>query len=212
MTQAHPLQWPQGWPRTPAHRREEGKYKFRRANRSGAAREPFWTFAEARDSLFDEVRKLGAYEGRTVLSSNFPVGRDGYVLDRGNKRPDDQGVAIYFQLGGKSMAMAQDRYNRAEENMRSLALAIEAMRQLDRHGGGVMMERAFSGFAALAAPTAQREWWDVLECRRDASLEVIKAQHRRLAADNHPDRGGDPAKMAEINAARDRAIAERSIK
>jgi hypothetical protein len=41
------------------------------------------------------------------------------------------------------------------ENMRSLALAIEGMRQVERHGGGFMLERAFTCFLAIAPPTGK---------------------------------------------------------
>lgn len=210
MTTAYPLAWPDGWPRTSAYRREDGKGKFRRINKSGSGRDPYWTFPEARDTLFDEVRKLGATEGRTVLSSNFPIGRDGFALSP-KARPEDQGVAIYFQLDGKSLVMAQDRYTRAEENMRSLALAVEAMRQLDRHGGGVMMERAFTGFAALPPPTAKRTWFEVLGISKDAGIDAIRAAHREKVMSAHPDRGGSQDAMAELNAARDEGIAARSV-
>lgn len=210
MTTAYPLAWPDGWPRTPKFRHEDGKGKFRRVNKSGAGRDPYWTFPEARDTLFDEVRKLGAQDGRTVLSSNFPIGRDGFALSP-KSRPEDQGVAIYFQLDGKSLVMAQDRYTRAEENMRSLALAVEAMRQLDRHGGGVMMERAFTGFAALPPPTAKRAWHAVLGISQNASIDEIKAAHRDLSRRHHPDQGGSADFMAEINAARDEALRARAV-
>lgn len=46
-----------------------------------------------------------------------------------------------------------------------------------------------------------REWWDVLECKRDASVEVIRAQYRRLSSERHPDKGGSHAAMAELNVA-----------
>jgi hypothetical protein len=61
----------------------------------------------------------------------------------------DLGLAIYFVLNGRPLAMACDCFDIAAANMRLPGLAIEAMRRLERHGGGAMMERAFSGFAAL---------------------------------------------------------------
>lgn len=42
---------------------------------------------------------------------------------------------------------------------------------------------------------------------RDASLVEVRAARRRLAFDLHPDRGGDPAAMQEVNAAFDRCVA-----
>jgi hypothetical protein len=43
------------------------------------------------------------------------------------------------------MAMARDKYLSVAGNMRSLALVISAMRQMERHGGSYLMERAFTG-------------------------------------------------------------------
>lgn len=41
----------------------------------------------------------------------------------------------------------------------------------------------------------------LLQVRRDASTEVIAAAYRRLMKDAHPDRGGDPERAKELNAA-----------
>ena len=44
--------------------------------------------------------------------------------------------------------------------------------------------------------------YEILGVKKDATMAEIKKAWRNLAADNHPDRaGGDPKKMAEINAA-----------
>lgn len=195
MTTAFPLAWPAGWPRTPSYKMADGSGRFTRTKYDGSRG---WTFADARDRLIDEVLKLG---GRNVvLSTNFPLRRDGLPAAR-TGRISDEGVAIYFMLNGRQMAMASDRFTRAEHNMRSLTLAIEAMRQLERHGGGVMMERAFEGFAALPAPGAT-PWWQTLQVTPDATREEINASFRRLAAERHPDRGGSDDMMADLNRAR----------
>lgn len=206
MTTAYPLAWPEGWPRTPHARMRDGRSDFGRvvqeSGRTWKAKRPL-TFVEARDGLLASARKVGA-TGVTI-SSNFVLNT--YGLPRGDRRrPDDQGVALYFTLGGRPMAMARDAYQRAEENMRSLGLALEAMAQLERHGGGVMVEKAFSGFVALPAP---KRWWEVLQVEPDADADAIAAAFRRLAAKAHPDAGGSQAAMAELNAARDAAKKER---
>lgn len=43
----------------------------------------------------------------------------------------------------------------------------------------------------------------VLGVAPDADAAAIRAAHRRLAADAHPDRGGDAERAARVNAARD---------
>lgn len=195
--EAYPLQWPEGWPRTEAADRVEGKYRFRRSAYDGNT---FWTFGPARDALVAEVHRLNG-GGPLVISSNFRTARDGYPVE-GNRRPADQGVAIYFELGGDQKVMACDRYSRAEENMRSLTLAIEAMRQLERHGGGVMMQKAFAGFAALPPP---RSCWEVLGIKPGASEDEVDRAFRDKAKTAHPDAGGSHEAMAALTHARDEA-------
>jgi hypothetical protein len=190
--ESYPLAWPPGWPRTPYHQRKAGRDQFRRVNGT-------WTIAEARDELSREVRALGGKS--VVISSNFALRRDGLLMASARK-PDDESIALYFVRAGKPLAMACDRYHDAVGNLRSLSLAIEAMRQLERHGGGTMMDRAFEGFAALPAP-GSKPWWEILTVAPTATAAEINAAFRRLAAERHPDRnGGSDAMMAELNLAR----------
>ena len=67
----------------------------------------------------------------------------------------DPGLAIHFVLNCRSLAMVSDCFDGAAANMRLPGLAIDAMRQLERRGGA-MMERAFSGFAALLPARMER--------------------------------------------------------
>ncbi|TDR94166.1 J domain-containing protein [Enterovirga rhinocerotis] len=202
MTTGYPLAWPQGWPRTLASDRIDGRHRFKRSDRK------LWTFAAARNALMEEASRLGSRSWETVLSTNFRLTAGGDPT-AAKGRPIDEGVALYMRRNGRPYVMACDRYVRAEENMRSLTLAIAAMRQLERHGGGIMMERAFAGFAALPPPGG-RPWHEVLGVSPAASLHEVEAVFRRLAAIHHPDVGGSAGAMAELNAARAQAQKERS--
>ena len=144
-----------------------------------------------------------------VLSSNFERNLRG-ELRPGRVRPADEGIAIYFTLRGRPLVMARDRYHRAEGNMRSLALALEAMRQLERHGGATMMDRAFAGFAALPPPAGSRPWHELLELPAGSprTREAIEAAYKRLARRHHPDQGGSADAMAAVNLARDEGLRE----
>lgn len=189
--EAYPLQWPFGRPRTERWARERANFET--------------TFARARDDITREVALLTntsiKHGGpQVVISTNTPLRRDGLPL-AGQKNPDDPGVAIYFTYRGKPMSFACDRWDKIEHNMRAIVKTIEALRGIARWGTGDMLAAAFTGFTALPAPDVARDWWDVLECRRDASPEVVKAQYRRLASEHHSDRGGDPARMAAVNQA-----------
>lgn len=191
MTEAYPLEWPEGWPRTPSHKRGSSRF----GKNLG--------FSQIRE-LQDELRRLGAQN--VVISSNVPIRNDGLpYASESRRRYDDPGVAVYFKLKGKNLSMARDRYYTPWENIRSLVLAIAAIRSIERHGGSTMMDRAFSGFTALPKPEGA-DWWDVLQVKKDASRETIEANFRRLARDRHPDHGGSDALMAELNRARDQAL------
>jgi hypothetical protein len=48
--------------------------------------------------------------------------------------------------------------------------------------------------------------FEVLGLRRDATADEVNDARRRLAVEHHPDRGGDPARMREINGAADDAL------
>ncbi len=96
------------------------------------------------------------------------------------------------------MVMACDRFDNAAANMRSLGLAIETMRQLERHGGGTMMEKAFTGFVALPATESP---WDVLGLKPGASAEEIEKAFRQKAQFAHPDAGGSTEAMQRLNEA-----------
>lgn len=189
--ESYPLHWPSGWKRT--HNREHSRFKT--------------GFGAARKLLFAELDRLGAI--KIILSTSVPLRNDG--MPRANTRPDggDSGVAIYFQRNGKDMVFACDKYRETCDNIYAIAKTIDAMRGIERWGASDMMERAFSGFKALASSTG-RDWWDVLQVNRDATRDVIEANFKRLLRDRHPDAGGSHEAMSELNAARAKAITERT--
>lgn len=201
MADAYPLAWPGGWPRTPGHRQTDARHQFKRPDKQkGFGTQP-WTFAAARLALIEELFRLPGLQ-LAVVSSNWPVDRKGHARADA-RRPQDQAIAVYFTRGDKQFALACDRYVQAEENMRSLTLALHAMRQLERHGGGIMMEKAFAGFVALPAPPS---CWEVLGLTPTANIADVQDAFRRMARSAHPDAGGSTAVMAALNSARDEAL------
>ncbi len=123
-TDTFPLKWPDGWPRTPDMKRMS-------SGRFGRG----LTGYRAHSQLVAELQRLGA--AYIVVSCNAMVTkRDGYIGTDGERRVGEPGVALYFQLDGRAMTMAQDLFDTIAGNMRSLGIAIESMRAIQRHGGG----------------------------------------------------------------------------
>ncbi len=196
---AFPLQWPVGWPRSIRRVNANGKFKH-------------ITMRRARASLIDELRRLKATN--VTLSTNIRLRNDGEPIS-GLENAPDAGVVVYFTLRGKQLCMARDAYITVADNLRSLAIAIEHLRGMERHGGATMMDRAFSGFALLADPKA-RSCWDVLGLRKelivgvgydtDERRAVIVTAYRNLVKSAHPDMpGGSDEKLDELVKARDQA-------
>lgn len=199
---SYPLQWPEGWKRTPDHaRRMYGPFKT--------------TFDRARAQLVAEVKRLGGRD--LVISSWLAIRNDGMpYADQARRRIDDPGVAIYFTKNNRQMVMARDAFASVHDNLRSIGLAIEHLRGLERHGGATMMDRAFEGFAALPPPEnfqRERPWREVLGMGEmtgpnELMLQLAEGIYRKKAKNLHADAGGDHDAMAELNRAIEEARRE----
>jgi hypothetical protein len=191
--EAYPLCWPDGWKRThPSHR----DWLRGRLESTG----------KVRDRVIDEVRLMGGTG--LIISSNVPVRRDGLMYSN-VKEPDDPGVAVYFTYQKKPMCFACDRYTNVSDNVRAIALTINAIRGLARWGASDMMERAFRGFTALPEK-ATAPWREVLgfDAFEDVTPDDLDAKFRDLVKIHHPDQGGDAEAFRRVVEARHQAKQE----
>jgi hypothetical protein len=186
---AFPLAWPEGLPRT--ERRVSSQF---RTSLSGALK-------NVRESLRLFAQDSGKQVTDIVLSSN--VGG----LEPG--QPSDPGVAAWFTWDGQQRCIAVDRYPKVEDNLQAIHHIIEARRTEMRHGGLHIVRQTFKGFTALPAPPGKKTWREVLgfDSNRPVSVKEVDQAYRELATEHHPDKGGDGARMAELNAARHEAKA-----
>lgn len=206
---SYPLQWPRGRTRTkPADRK--------RSQFVGSAAHPLTPY-EAAKTLLAELKRLGT--SHAVITSMLPTRHDGLPYSDG--RNEDPGIAVWFVHRGHERVFACDRWKTHGENMRAIERSIEAMRGLERWGMADAVEQAFAGFAALPSGEPEKRGWreifgvaelvdTLLSSSVDDLIAVVKARHRKLIAEAHPDVGGDVARAAELNAALDEAIAELS--
>jgi len=187
----YPCYWPDGWARTPDHRRTDAPYKVE--------------LGRARDEL---IRHLKLDRARQiVISSNVPLRRDGLPL-AGQSEPRDPAVAVYWvehrgAEGERTLVIACDRWRKVKDNMRACGLAIEAMRALRRSGASQALERAFLGLAALPANAGGRPWREVFGTQATGiTRDELERLYRHLAALRHPDsHTGSHEAMSELNAA-----------
>lgn len=196
----YPLQWPEGWKRTQSYQRKTATF-----SRQGKS----LTVFDGVQRVLDELQRLGVHQDDVIVSTNLQTRLDG--LPRSNQgRPGDPGVCVYWKPAKSPMrCMAIDRYNEVQDNLAAVAATLEAMRSIERHGGAAILDRAFTGFAALPAPVGgKRDWWTVLELQSTASQAEIREAFNRLAREHHPDRGGSDERMAEIIRARDEALSK----
>lgn len=188
MAEAFPLTWPAGWKRT--GQRKKSLFAVS-------------TVGAASAKVFHELKLLGTT--RVVVSTNLRLRRDGLPYSD-QSQPEDGGVAVYFVYKDKQMCFACDTYRRIQENIIAIAKTIEALRGMERWGASQMMERAFSGFAALPAKTEDRHWSTVLGLTRGASPAQIDARYKELARQANVDFGqGAEIVLKELNVARDQA-------
>lgn len=192
---SYPLDWPAGWIRTPAHKRQDARFKS-----GGSA----VSLAEAIRRLKPELRRLGATN--VVISTNVKPTLAGEFDARGSTRTvQDPGVAVYFRIKGQPRVLATDKWTRVADNIVAIANHIDAARGQGRWGVGTL-EQAFAGYLALPAVGTRLTWWEILGFKeRPTNLESVRAAWRERIERTHPDRPGNSHaaanQAAEINAA-----------
>lgn len=184
-----PLCWPDGWSRT--KNRQPSRFKV-------------GSVYEAVEGLRVELDRMGARN--IIISTSIPLRRDGLPL---SKPPvdGDPGAAVYFLRSGQPLCLACDQYQSVQDNIHAIAKTIDALRGIERWGSTDLLNRAFTGFAALPNGS-DRHWSEVLMVPRDATRDAIDRAYRDLVKRLHPDVGGNSDDMAALNVAYDQAKAE----
>lgn len=116
-------------------------------------------------------------------------------------------VTLSYELRGNVVSLTMGRQDSAEDNIRVLYLAVEAMRLNEARGIGDIMQAAY---LQLAAPVKVRDPYEVLGIRPDTPLAVAEAAYKALAKTVHPDAGGSVEAMKELNDAIERVKSERA--
>ncbi len=170
---------------------------------------PFMAHYSQTEVLLDhELRQLGVKEA-TLLMALLPgdIRLDG--RPRSNSRPSHPGVILEFDTKLGHLSYPCDRFHSWQDNLRAIALGLEALRRVDRYGITAHGEQ-YRGFLALEAGTAMPagfQWpADALKFlrtivgtydERTTNVELVR-RAKRIA---HPDTGGDADTFQRVSLA-----------
>lgn len=199
-SESYPLAWPAGKPVSRSPRRAPFGRKH--------------TVATGIDEIRRNLKLMGARH--VVVTSNLPLRNDGQPSGSANVREGvSRGVSVYWTVDDQPHVIACDTYWHVEDNLRAIALSLEAMRGIERWGA-VQAAQMFQGFQALPPGTGevaatQRPWREVLGgdagwpdgLSPEDELVIAKARYKAAIKKVHPDAGAgaDPDKAAELNQA-----------
>lgn len=110
---------------------------------------------------------------------------------------------------GRRVRLSVNAQASARDNLRVLALAVEALRLNEVRG---LTDAIQSAYLQLAAPASARDPYEVLGMRPDADTEDIEAMWKSKLRRIHPDKpGGSAEATLELNDAWARIKAERGV-
>lgn len=145
------------------------------------------------DLLDRETYMLGAdVVVLQVDATEADVRRDGML--RANARVRFPGVRVSFDSVHGPLTYATDRYDDWRDNIRAIALSLEALRKVDRYGV-VKRGEQYRGWVAIEAPasTTLQQAKDLI-ASYGGLADALKA--------THPDLGGNPEDFHRVDEAR----------
>jgi hypothetical protein len=194
MIEPYPLAWPIGFPRNETP--EDSSFKM--------------TAAKSLESLLSEIKLLSG-DTEPIISSNVPVKKSNGKMysNVADDELHDSGVAVYFEFMQKQRVLACDKWKTPAENLRALALTVNAMRGLDRWGASAIIERAFTDLVALPEKSSfnQKSVWEILGLsEKPGDVKLLKKAYQERATKVHPDLGGSNEAFNELKQAYDQAL------
>lgn len=173
------------------------------------------TWTATTEVLFRELAYLKARS--VVLQMDITAGdvrNDGWI--RANARPKSSAVILSFNTPKGAMSFPCDRFDRWQDNVRAIALSLEALRKVDRYGVTQNNEQ-YRGWTKL--PPASNSS-DVFSSREQAMNWIAnfmeykgawitlgtlewKALIRKAEIKAHPDSGGNAQWFKAVAAAKE---------
>ncbi len=137
-------------------------------------------------TLKDLERELDHLEAHSITNqAGFPsekIRNDGWPYS--SARPEHPGVVLQFQKGRDVLTFRSLKFQTFEENLRAIALTMDALRRVDRYG--VVEGEQYQGFKQIAAPAnapAAETKLDKLLRMRDGAATDGERQAAQAAID-----------------------------
>jgi hypothetical protein len=209
--------WPEGVVRTPADKRKNSPFKAQ------------WD--ETLLLLARQLQQMEAHPSCTRIKTfhrHAVVRRDG-MLRSDAPAPDNPGVILSFEVfkaSGKRNERGQrlgkyvpvqfecDRFTHWKDNVRAIALALEALRKVERYGvarasvSEVGRQQALPPTYIPAQGMTVDDAWAILAHFSKFTVEElmgvgarIKDAYRQAMKHTHPDQGGNQDDAAKVNVA-----------
>ena len=185
------------------------------ADSKGTQYSPFSANWSSTDALLDrELRALGARNVVLMVNvSEADIRLDGRL--RANAHPDSPHAALAFDARKQgALLVCCGRFRSWQDNVRGIALGMEALRKIERYGI-VQANEQYAGWKAIGsggdAPMDPNEVvaasWTLIAHHAGWTVERAQSDSRtayRMAIKaTHPDQGGEPAAFHAVqNAAR----------
>jgi hypothetical protein len=165
------------------------------------------TMSSTMGTLTRELEQLGAKNVElqvAIPASQFRL--DGYP--RSTARAEHPGIILTLDSRHGALSYPCDTFDRWEDNLRAVALALEALRKVDRYGVTKRGEQ-YRGFLALEATSEPAGFADaesavewLLDYADEHGVEVsVERALRRAQRKAHPDLGGDAATFQRVSLA-----------
>jgi hypothetical protein len=124
---------------------------------------------------------------------------------RAQARPEHPGVIVSFNSKWGPIQYATDAFHDWQDNVRAIALSLEALRKVDRYGVSKRGEQ-YTGWKALPPGSATEQEQALEDMTREEAEEIIGEFGGGRVNDalkaTHPDHGGDPEDFAKVQRAR----------
>jgi hypothetical protein len=150
-------------------------------------------------------REMKFLEGKNILLQMdvLPgqIRNDGWI--KGNSRPGGPRIILSFDSKFGPLSYPCDMFNSWQANVRAIALALEALRKVDRYGVTKRGEQ-YTGWKQLPAEVGGGPHAVLAEFAKMSEAEVRKdprVAFKKAAKNAHPDAGGNGKDFARVSEA-----------